>query len=57
LPAACAEYVVSRRLFGELESTGKLTKLDEGYMQRLANARFAHSCAKAAQRDELKIIH
>jgi hypothetical protein len=43
--AACAEYATSRRLFSELASAGKLTKLDEDYMQRLANARFARSCS------------
>jgi eukaryotic-like serine/threonine-protein kinase len=42
--AACAEYATSRRLFSELQSAGKLTQLDQDYMQRLANARFADIC-------------
>jgi serine/threonine-protein kinase len=44
LRAACAEYVVSQRVFVELQSAGKLTKLDEGYMQRLATEGFNRHC-------------
>jgi tetratricopeptide (TPR) repeat protein len=42
--AACAQYATAQRLVSELKSAGKLAKLDEDYMQRLANARFANSC-------------
>lgn len=42
--AACAQTAVARELFTELQLAGKLTKLDEDYMLRLANTRFADSC-------------
>jgi tetratricopeptide (TPR) repeat protein len=48
--AACTEHAISRRLFTELQSAGKLTKLDEDHMQRLANARFSRSCRSEASR-------
>jgi eukaryotic-like serine/threonine-protein kinase len=42
--AACAQYTIAQQLLGELKSAGKLAKLDEDYMQRLANARFGRIC-------------
>ncbi len=49
LAQACAEYELSRRVFTQLQSAGKLTQLDQGYMQRLANESFGKYCSGKRQ--------